>query len=460
MTKYESAQNDRNQGSGSLASRLSCCFASIGLLAVTHLQAQTLTTLHSFNGAADGAEPQSPLVLSGNTLYGTTWRSGPTGNNGTAFRMNTDGTEFQLLHAFSDAEGDVGPSGPLALLDNALYGATLGNISGTVFKVNTNGSGLKVLYIFSGGNDGGNPFGGVILSTNTLYGTTDYPATVFKVNVDGTGFTTLHCLDCSTETNKATDIRSGLVLARGSLYGATGLGGTYNAGTVFKLSTDGSGFMHLHDFKVSEGSQPSGSLVLSGNTLYGTTWQSTNGGGTVFAINTDGTAFRVLHTFSGPDEGAWPLSGLIASGNTLYGTTYGVTLEPGGSGIQNGTVFAMNMDGTGFRTLYSFTGGDDGARPVAGLTLAGNALYGTSTVGGAFGGGTVFRLSLPATAAAIVRSQANIVVTWPTNSGSVLQSSTNLTTWVPVTPAPFIAKDQYIITNAISGTQQFYRLMQ
>ena len=180
----------------------------------------------------------------------------------------------------------------------------------------------------------------------------------------------------------------------------------------------------------------------------------------MFAINIDGTAFKVLHVFSGPcRRGAWPLAGLIASGNILYGTTYGVTLQPSGSGIQNGTVFAMNMDGTGFRTLYSFTGGDDGARPAVGVTMAGNALYGTTTVGGASSNGTVFRLSLPATPAAIVRSQANIVVTWPTNSsGLVLQSSTNLTTWTPVTAAPSIVNDKYAVTTALSGNHQFFRL--
>jgi len=40
-------------------------------------------------------------------------------------------------------------------------------------------------------------------------------------------------------------------------------------------------------------------MILSGNTLYGTTeLGSTNGNGTVFAVNTDGTGFTNLYTFT------------------------------------------------------------------------------------------------------------------------------------------------------------------
>src|SRR6266566_2148928 len=86
--------------------------------------------------------------------------------------------------------------------------------------------------------------------------------------------------------------------------------------------------------------------------------------------------FTVLHTFtlaSGPnganDDGANPSAGLIQSGNTLHGTaTYG-----GSSGW--GTVFALDLDGTGFTNLYNFTGDSDGANPSASLILSNNVLY-------------------------------------------------------------------------------------
>ena len=388
---------------------------------------------------------------------------GGANGGGTLFKMNTDGTGFTTLYSFTDSPIDgfaAAPYGPLVLYKDALYGTASGSPLGTVFRINTDGQAQSILHIFSGGLDGDSPLGGVILSGNTLYGTTSSGGAVFKVNTDGTGFAILHCLSCETNSRgDDTAMFGGLALAGGFLYGTTMGGGAHYSGTVFKLGTDGSGFTNLHEFNGDDGSRPVASLLLSSNTLYGTTWESTNGGGTVFAINTDGTAFRVLHMFAGGDEGAWPIAALIASGNTLYGTTYGVTWVKGGNGVQNGTVFAMNMDGTDFRTLYSFTGGNDGAGPAVGVTLSGNALYGTTTVAGVYSNGTVFRLSLPvAPTAAIVRSQANLVVALPTNSGTLtLQSSTNLLEWFPVAPTSLV-NGQYTVTNMSSRSHQFFRL--
>src|ERR1039457_3596479 len=175
--------------------------------------------------------------------------------------------------------------------------------------------------------------------------------------------------------------------------------------------------------------------------------------------------FTNLHSFtllnnSTNSDGAYPYAGLILSGNTLYGTaTYG-----GSSGY--GTVFAVNTNGTGFTNLHSFTG-SDGASPYAGLILSGNTLYGTAQIGGSLfvpGKGTVFSLSLPQPQLTIIRSGANVILTWPTNAtGFTLQSTTNLVSpvvWSAVSPAPVLVNGQNAVTNSISGTQQFYRLSQ
>ena len=130
----------------------------------------------------------------------------------------------------------------------------------------------------------------------------------------------------------------------------------------------------------SDGGGPCAALVLSGNTLYGTAsdlgwWEY----GTIFRINTDGTGFTNLYNFTGGNDGGRITSGLIISGNTLFGTT------PYGGTNGAGTVFAVNINGTGFTNVHNFSKlsgsnanytNSEGAFPVARLILSGNTLGG------------------------------------------------------------------------------------
>jgi uncharacterized repeat protein (TIGR03803 family) len=452
--------------------------------------AQTFTTLHNFNGGTDGAYPVGGLVLSGNTLYGTT----EAGSNGTVFAVQTDGTDFRILHNFTGGTIDgANPRVGLILSGDTLYGVTsAGGASGngTVFKLNIDGTGFTTLHWFtaltgnpSANSDGALPQAALVLSSNTLYGTapvggTANSGTVFKVNTDGTGFQTLHSFSTYVIflTNSDGAVPYGqLVISGNTLYGATTIGGNWGNGTVFKVNTDGSGFTNLHSFSSpmgntnSDGASPWGGLVLMGNALYGTT---TIGGsadnGTVFKVNTDGTGFTNLHNFTGGSGGVeWyqsSRSGLVISGNALYGTTVNL------GAFGNGTVFVINTDGSGFTNLYSFTSlsgniNSDGANPTAGLILSGNILFGTATYGGGSGYGTVFSLSLTLPSAprlTMTPSGTNVILTWPTNATSFsLESTTNLDSlaiWTTVLPAPVIANGQCILTNPISGSQMFFRL--
>ena len=301
------------------------------------------TALHDFTWGTDGAYPYDGLVLSGNTLYGTA-NEGRGGFAGTVFSLNTDGTVFRTLHGFTWGGDGALPWGGLILSGNTLYGTTLeGGVSdkGTVFSVNTDGTGFATLYSFSGGNDGSGPLAGLILSGNTLYGTAAYggssgKGTVFSVNTDGTGFTTLHSFSGGNDGAAPAAV---LVLSGNTLYGTAEDGGSLGNGTVFSVNTDGTGFTTLHSFSGgSDGGQPRAGLIISGNTLYGTAYSGGSwGAGTVFSVNTDGTGFTTLHSFSGGNEGGSPWASLILSGNTLYGTTY----YGGASGA--GTVFSLRL---------------------------------------------------------------------------------------------------------------------
>jgi uncharacterized repeat protein (TIGR03803 family) len=176
-------------------------------------------------------------------------------------------------------------------------------------------------------------------------------------------------------------------------------GPSYYDGMVFKVNTDGSGMTILKVMGGDAGSWPNGPLVLSGNTLYGTAYGGgSNYCGTIFKVNTDGSGFSVLRQFSGGDDGSFPYSGMLLCGNVLYGTTGWSQ-----SGVNQGTLFKINLDGTGFTTVKTFSG-PDGRIPYGPLLLSGTNLYGTAMHGGALDQGIIFKLSVPAVLPVIVSS--------------------------------------------------------
>jgi uncharacterized repeat protein (TIGR03803 family) len=440
-------------------SRLSALLASLGLLPAGRVTAQTFTTLYNFGGNYNPHNPEGGLVLSGNTLYGTAYGGNP--SDGCVFGINTDGSGFAIVHGFTGLDG-FAPTDGLILSGNTLFGTAYR----TVFAVNTDTSGFTILHSFVPG-DGTYPVGGVVLSGNTLYGTASRSGiadmgTVFAVNTDSSGFSVLHYFT-ATDPNSGTNSdggnpRSTLILSGSTLYGTAQAGGSTSRGTVFAVNTGSLGFTNLHNFTAgtNDGADPYAGVILSGNTLYGTTASGgSSGHGTVFAVNTDGSGFTLVHDFSGGD-GAGPVAGLLLSGNTLYGTT-------AGGGVGAATVFAVNTDGTGFTVLHVFTG-DEGNSPQGDLILAGNTLYGTTVFGGTLQNGTVFSLALPLPQLAITPADGNVVLTWPVSAtGFTLQSATNLVppvVWITNSPAPVIINGLNTVTNAITGAQTFFRLSQ
>ena len=453
-------------------------------LPIHRAEAQLFTNLHSLV-FTNGTDPVAGLVLSGNTLYGTAsiYGGGAAGGSGSVFRMNTDGSSFTNLHTFTQHTDGGNLHGGLVLAGGTLYGPAYfggGLTNGCVFAISTNGTGLTNVYSFSPtsanspftNSDGGNPEGSLILSGANLYGVANNGGahgwgTVFGVNTNGTVFTNLHSF-------KVTDGQypgAPLIVSGNTLYGTTPDGGTFNGGTIFKVNTDGSGFTNFYNFTFPSGTPPTNNdgstplcgLLLSGGTLYGTAFNGGNfGNGTIFSVGTNGLNFTVLHQFSATNasaanaDGAAPQAGLILSSNILYGTA-----SLGGSS-GNGTVFQVNTDGSAFSTLHNFTSTNtpagtntDGAHPVGSLILANGVLYGTAQDGGFGPYGTIFGIVLPPTLS-IALSGTNAILTWPTNlTGFNLQSATNLAspiTWSAV-------GGQNAVTNPLSGKQKFFRLI-
>jgi uncharacterized protein (TIGR03437 family) len=299
---------------------------------------------------------------------------------------------------------------------------------------------LTTLVNFDGTNGDTPEFGALVQGTDgnfygTTYGTEFTGFTVFKMTPAG-ALTTLHTFT-PTFPGTAPGPNSSLVQASdGNFYGTSLGNGINNAGTIFRISPNGT-FATLYDqFSLAIGDQPNPALIqATDGSLYGTTIGGSlpDLGGTVFKI-TLGGMLTTIHTFT--SSMAFPAAGLIqATDGNFYGTTsladFGggaiFKMTPGGLvtlmhtfdyyaegitpnapltqgadgnlyGILSGgycSIFKITLAGS-FTLLHSFAGTiSDGCTPDhAGLVQApdGN-FYGTTSLGGVNNIGTIFKIT-------------------------------------------------------------------
>jgi uncharacterized repeat protein (TIGR03803 family) len=375
-------------------------------------------TLYRFTGGKDGSSPASTLIFDKlRNLYGTTVDGGAD-NAGTVFSLSPtvagSWTEI-VLYSFTGSSDGANPDAGL-IFDSAgnLYGTTQNGGSsncqgcGVVFKLAPNSNGdwtESVLYSFLGGLDGGYPLAALVFDgSGNLYGTTESggPGDCDVNNVHGCGvvFELTPGLNGSwTESvpygfagqgiDGVFPVDALIFDAAGNLYGTTSFGGTQGSGTVFSLSPHPEGWTET---VLRDVDSPEDGLVFdpAGN-LYGTLFYGRHRG-TVFELSpaTSGWTYQTLHIFTGKD-GANPAASLILdhSGN-IYGTT------TQGGAFSDGVVFKLVPNSRGGWTehvLWDFQG-HPGAHPAAALVLddAGN-LYGTTTGDGKKTFGSVFEIT-------------------------------------------------------------------
>jgi uncharacterized repeat protein (TIGR03803 family) len=366
-----------------------------GTVAVPRAAAQSLTSLYSFTGNADGSNPVSGLLQdSAGNFYGTTATGGQ--GFGTVYKLSSAGA-FTVLYSFTGGSDGSSPFAGL-VMDSAgnLYGAARyggADSAGTIFKLNpATANSFTVLHTFTGASDGGYPYGTLLLSGSTLFGTTFSGGTgsgvVFEMDLSGNE-TVLYTFTGGADGGNP---YSGVIMdSSKNLYGTAGHGGAASFGVVYKLNPSTRQYTVLHSFQGgSDGQTPVGGLLLdsSGN-LYGTTWAYGSGGGTVFKMVAATGAETVLHNFTGTSDGGNPYAGLVMdSTGALYGTT-----QLGGNNL-SGVIYKITTAGT-LTVLYSFLDGSDGGGPSAPVLVdpQGN-LAGTTTYGGANGSGSIYRLTI------------------------------------------------------------------
>lgn len=374
---------------------------------------QQLTTLVSFNGT-NGEGPVAGLAQgSDGNFYGTTVSGGAykaydySKGCGTVFRLSPNGTLTTLV-SFRYDIGAAPYCGLVQDSDGNFYGTTAGGGAygspsgyGTVFKMTRYGT-LTSLVSFNDSN-GSSPRAGLVQGNDgNFYGTTflggaSGSGTLFSVTPNGM-LTTFF----SFGGNKGSCPNAGLVKDYGGKFcGTTTRGGVFSGGTIFMFQVTPQNILTMlgsfNGGSPDAGANPDAPLLQKGiGSFYGTTLGGgPYGKGTVFHVTTSG-ALSMLISFNGTN-GARPRAGLVACGSGFVGTT-----EMGGE-HNVGTVFYVTSGGT-LTTLVSFESGaynstgftnGNGAYPYAALLKASDGdFYGTTSSGGAFGGGTVFKLDL------------------------------------------------------------------
>jgi len=331
-----------------------------------------------------------------------------------AFAASSEQTLYSFCSGGSRCPDGGAPSGGL-VFDAAgnLYGTVnIGgaNAWGAVFELSPNGGKWteQVIYSFcsnSGCSDGSYPASGVVFDTaGNLYGTTfsggDYGGgTVFEL-MPNNGMWTEKVLHSFGEGNDGTGPEAGLVIdANGNLYGTTFFGGAYHGGMVFELMPNNGTWTEkaLHWFKRDGegGSYPNATPILdkSGN-VYGTTAYGGNyRHGTVFELTPANRYWmeKALHSFNTDSKGGYaPTGGVILDGSgNLYGTTSGGGIYNGGTAFElfhsNGT-WTLNVM-IAFKPTKLEVPGPNGLV----LGKSGN-VYGTTFNGGVYSKGSVFEL--------------------------------------------------------------------
>ena len=401
---------------------------SFGILAVVFTilpsaHAQTFNVLYSFTGGVDGSSPWGQLALdSAGNFYTGTMEGGNNTGSGAAVKLKplSGSWLLQPLYDFSGGDGDGVQAQVVVASNGAVFGATqAGGLSacGIVFQLRPSATvpptalapwNETILHIFAGGSDGCNPFSPPIIdAAGNLYGTTadggghNDAGVVYELVRSGQSYTE-RILHAFSGLDGAVP-GAGLIADSSftNLYGVTQVGGSSNAGTVFRLTNTGSGWMEtvLYNFhNSSDGQQPQAGLAMdaSGNLFGATAMGGGGGGGTVFElVNSGGNyTYRALYDLQcNYPSCIGPYLGYLTIDSA--GNVYGTTLNEGANTY--GSVFELTPSGGSytFTDLHDFSlGSHDGGFPDGGVIRdAAGTLYGTAVDGGMYGGGIIFQIT-------------------------------------------------------------------
>jgi uncharacterized repeat protein (TIGR03803 family) len=201
----------------------------------------------------------------------------------------------------------------------------------------------------------------------------------------------------------AADPKDSLTYVNGLFFGRAsgttqkgGLGAIFHFGVTADVPPQITGYTVDHIFAgpTADGANPRHDAMTpvatpQGLMLFGTTL---NGGahnnGTIFEIGDDGTGYQMLYSFHS-HGGINSHSCFVEENSVLYDAT------AGGGAHKNGVIFSISPDGSGYTVLYSFAK-KTGSQPHGRLTLSADAtkLFGMTKKGGSANLGVIFQIDI------------------------------------------------------------------
>jgi uncharacterized repeat protein (TIGR03803 family) len=401
------------------------CLAALSVASSAQTTEVVLYTFCSQTNCTDGSQPLGGVIRdSEGNLYGGTFAGGAN-EKGVAYKLTPSGQET-VLYNFCSQGGVLCTDGWAAVVsaldsEGNLYGtAGFGGAHnvGDVYKLTASGQ-QTVLHSFCSLKncaDGSAPSGaGVIIdSQGNLYGTTLYggassngktttsgAGVVYKVDTSGNETVLYNFCSLANCADGSLPLGPLLMDSEGNLYGTTANGGTNGGmssgdGVVYKLTPSGQETVLCSFGSAScpDGTTPTGGVVSdSEGNLYGTTSKGgAHSKGVAYKLAASGQQ-TVLYNFCSQGgklctDGEEPGRVVRDSEGNLYGSASdGTIANPG-----NGLVFELSASGAE-TVLCSFGSAScPGVGPSGVILDSEGNLYGTTSSGGANGGGLVFKL--------------------------------------------------------------------
>jgi uncharacterized repeat protein (TIGR03803 family) len=425
------------------------------------------TTRYSFGNNMDGAVPEGSLLLYNNKFYGTT-KQGTT-SNGTIFKWDPTTNILTTLHGFDPFNlGDgLEPVADLSVYNGNLYGMTKfggntpgGSLLGTIFEYNLTTNTFTKKFEFTDPN-GTKPLGSLFLYNSKFYGFTSEGGTIgngviFEWDPTTNIYTKKHDFDGITGSSPTENF----MLYNGLLYGCARGGASAGKGVIFTFNPSTGSVNVVGNFNGVNGEQPECTLVqkngkLYGNTVYGGGYNFSGASGVIFEF--DPVANTITKKIAlNATNGQYPRNSFSAYNGKLYSTTYSGGLGLAGTIIElnpltntvtkkldineidgktpdatmrlynnkfygtaaegglggNGTIYEWNPATNIFTKKYEFVPATIGSEPRCSFTIYNNKFYGTTTLGGSFGEGTLFEFE-PATLVATKKIDFNLATGTP-----------------------------------------------